>query len=189
MTVKGPVLQHNMKYLFLSMDSRSLSIDFIRIVCLITLSLIVLSGCGTQQVIEKNQSLKVNIGQQLPNEKKIKQSLYTQHQNWKATRYKLGGLSKKGIDCSGFVYLTFLSQFGIKLPRTTSQQADVGVKINNNDLKSGDLVFFKTGFKDKHVGIYLENRQFLHASSSKGVMISSIDNIYWKKKYWKATRL
>ena len=119
---------------------------------------------------------------------KIKQRLYSQHKLWQGTRYKLGGLSKKGVDCSGFVLLTFKEQLGITLPRTTREQAKKGTTISRSQLKAGDLVFFKTSIKVRHVGIYIEDEKFLHASTSKGVMISDLNNSYWRKAYWKAVR-
>ena len=149
--------------------------------------LLIISGCATQQkqpVFNKKSVSSENI-----QNNKIKKSLYLQHKEWKGTRYKLGGLSKKGIDCSGFVHVTFASRFGKKIPRTTRTQAKVGTNIAKRNLKTGDLVFFKTSPTVNHVGIYLENGQFLHASSSKGVMISRLDNVYWTRKYWKAVRL
>ncbi len=115
--------------------------------------------------------------------------LYAQHKSWKGTRYKLGGLSKKGIDCSGFVHITYKERFGKTLPRTTELQAKVGTGITRQQLRAGDLVFFNTSRKVRHVGIYIEDGKFLHASTSKGVMISNINNVYWKEAYWKAVRI
>ena len=90
----------------------------------------------------------------------------------------------------GFVYLTYRDNFSIQLPRTTEQQLQRGVKVNTQaDLKAGDLVFFKTGIWQRHVGIYLEKRKFLHVSTKKGVIISHLDNPYWKKRYWSAIRV
>lgn len=119
----------------------------------------------------------------------IKGKLYEQFQEWQGVRYRLGGLSKHGIDCSGFVYVTYKSRLGMKLPRTTKQQSKLGTEINKNNLKTGDLVFFKTGMFTKHVGIYLEKNKFLHASISQGVTISRLDNVYWKSSYWKSVRI
>jgi cell wall-associated NlpC family hydrolase len=65
----------------------------------------------------------------------------------------------------------------------------LGKKVSQNNLKPGDLVFFKTGLFSRHVGIYLDKRKFLHASTSVGVTISSLDNQYWKKNYWKSVRI
>jgi len=115
--------------------------------------------------------------------------LYAQYSQWKGTRYEIGGLSRKGVDCSGFVYLTFRSKFGVVLPRSTELQADVGKSVGRSGLRPGDLVFFKTGWFDRHVGIYLEHGKFLHASTSSGVRISDLDEDYWKSAYWKARRI
>ena len=125
----------------------------------------------------------------LSNEDAVKQSLYAQLNEWKAVRYDYGGLSKEGVDCSGFVYVTYLSNFGIALPRTAAQQAREGQLITQLQLRAGDLVFFKTGRVSRHVGIFVDQRKFIHASKSQGVMISSLDDWYWSKKYWKATRI
>jgi len=72
----------------------------------------------------------------------VKKVLYSQYEEWKSVKYKKGGLSKRGIDCSGFVYLTYLSVFGIKLPRTTEKMSPLGKKVSQEDLAPGDLVFF-----------------------------------------------
>ena len=125
----------------------------------------------------------------LPNTTPIKRVLYSQFHDWESVQYELGGLSKKGIDCSGFVYVTYRIKLGITLPRTTKLQSTTGRVVVQSHLKAGDLVFFKTGLSTRHVGMYIENRQFLHVSSSKGVIISSLDNPYWSKKYWKSTRV
>lgn len=110
-------------------------------------------------------------------------------EEWDDVKYKFGGLSKDGVDCSGFVYLTFWEQFGIKLPRNTELQVKLGKTIPQDKLKTGDLVFFKTGRTMRHVGIYLNNHKFIHASSSRGVTTSSLDSEYWSKRYWTAKRL
>lgn len=115
--------------------------------------------------------------------------LHRQYAEWQGTQYQLVGLSRKGVDCSGFVYLTFQKQFGINLPRTTAGQASLGSKISRKKLQVGDLVFFKTGKRFYHVGIYMEGHRFLHASSSKGVVVSSLDNPYWQNSYWLSRRL
>lgn len=125
----------------------------------------------------------------LSHTEKIKRILYSQFRGWRSVRYKAGGLSKKGIDCSGFVYITFLQKLGIRLPRTTELQAGIGPAVRKGRLRAGDLVFFKTGIKVRHVGIYIEDGKFLHASTSRGVTISSLDNSYWSDTYWKSVRI
>ena len=120
---------------------------------------------------------------------KILDLLYQQVEAWKGVPYRLGGLSKKGIDCSGFAYTTYLNQFNIRLPRTTYQQSQIGDHVFQRDLSAGDLVFFRIGYSTRHVGIYLENGLFAHASKSRGVMVSRLQDAYWSKRYWKAKRI
>ena len=149
---------------------------------LVTSLILLLTACANNHVDAKTNKIESSIS--------VKQVLYSQFFEWKAVKYQFGGLSKNGIDCSGFVYLTYLDSFSIQLPRTTEQQVKKGVKVNTQaNLKAGDLVFFKTGVRQKHVGIYLEKRTFLHVSTKKGVIISHLDNPYWKKRYWRAVRV
>lgn len=119
----------------------------------------------------------------------VKENLYAQYNEWKNTKYRIGGLSRNGIDCSGFVYVTFKSKLGMVLPRSTEFQVGLGEDIGKSQLRAGDLVFFKTGITVRHVGIYLENGRFLHASTSQGVMVSRLSDNYWKSAYWKGKRL
>lgn len=109
--------------------------------------------------------------------------LYQQHEAWQGTPYRIGGVNRSGIDCSAFVQVTFRDVFGMDLPRTTEQQSRMGQRINRQQLRPGDLVFFRNG---RHVGIYLEENKFLHASTTRGVMISNMDNSYWSRHFWKA---
>lgn len=111
------------------------------------------------------------------------------HREWKGVPYRYGGMSKRGVDCSAFVYLAYKDIIGKHLPRTTADQSSVGSKVSKRNLKMGDLVFFKTGWSTRHVGIYLSDSNFLHASTSQGVMISTLDNSYWRSKYWQSRRL
>ncbi len=126
-----------------------------------------------------------------PHSNNVLDQLYAQHQEWQGTPYKLGGYDKGGIDCSGFVARTYADLFDQQLPRTTTAQSKTGYLVKRDELKAGDLVFFKIANRGKlqHVGIYLENNQFVHASTSKGVTISNLANNYWQKSYWKAIRL
>tara|TARA_R110002073_G_C9349791_1_gene570648 strand:+ start:310 stop:810 length:501 start_codon:yes stop_codon:yes gene_type:complete len=162
------------------------------IVCLVMcLSVSLLVGCGSLQ-----EQKTVGFSQESIQGKavfadsyNIKHKLYAQFDEWRGVRHKLGGLSRRGIDCSGFVHLTFKSKFGLHLPRTTRLQSKLGAEIRKVELKAGDLVFFKTGMTSRHVGMYLEKNNFLHVSSKKGVTISKLDNIYWKSNYWKSIRI
>ncbi len=116
----------------------------------------------------------------------------SEHQNeWKGTRYRIGGTSKRGVDCSGFMQITFRDLFGINLPRMTVDQAKEGKKVSKSALRTGDLVFFNTGRgpNGKHVGVYVKNGQFLHASTKGGVIYSDLDSPYWSRTFWQARRL
>jgi cell wall-associated NlpC family hydrolase len=147
-----------------------------------------LSGCATTQ---KNlMYLKTSGNSVLLQNKAVARDILLSHYNeWKGTKYKYGGSGKDGIDCSGFVYQTFLSKFGIQLPRKSIIQGKVGVNISVSSLQPGDLVFFKTGFATRHVGIYIDNNEFMHVSENLGVTRSSLNEPYWSKRYWKARRI
>ncbi|MDK9705680.1 MAG: NlpC/P60 family protein [Desulforhopalus sp.] len=111
------------------------------------------------------------------------------YEKWRGTPYVDGGMSPSGIDCSGFTLLAYRDLFGVSLPRTAIEQAESGREVSRAALRTGDLVFFNTGRAKKHVGIYLAEDQFVHASLSKGVTLSSLDDSYWQEKYWQARRL
>ncbi|HFP9328450.1 TPA: bifunctional murein DD-endopeptidase/murein LD-carboxypeptidase [Raoultella planticola] len=119
----------------------------------------------------------------------VKSRLMDQYASWKGVRYRLGGSTRKGIDCSAFVQRTFREQFGLELPRSTSEQQDSGKSISRSQLRTGDLVLFRAGSTGRHVGIYIGNDQFVHASTSSGVTISSMNEPYWKKRYNEARRV
>lgn len=119
----------------------------------------------------------------------VKSRIMDQYADWKGVRYRLGGSTKKGIDCSAFVQRTFREQFGLDLPRSTYEQQEMGKSISRTKLRTGDLVLFRAGSTGRHVGIYIGNNQFVHASTSSGVTISSMNEPYWKKRYNEARRV
>lgn len=118
----------------------------------------------------------------------VKATLMAEYESWKGTPYRLGGESAAGIDCSALVQRIFRDGLDLDLPRSTSGQALIGRRIDRDALKTGDLVFFKPSRSGRHVGIYLGEGRFLHASSSKGVRISHLDNPYWQRHYWQSRR-
>ncbi len=108
---------------------------------------------------------------------------------WAGAPYQMGGMSRGGIDCSGFVYVTFRDVYGMHLPRSTDQLVDVGEEVDLDQVQTGDLLIFKTGFKQRHVGIYLGNGEFIHASTSSGVMSSNVYSPYWRDAYRQTRRV
>ncbi|WP_415884230.1 NlpC/P60 family protein [Neptuniibacter sp. QD34_54] len=143
---------------------------------------VVLSGCSS--TLKQSPAPTVSMQAQSP----VSQALLNQYNSWAGTPYRLGGNNRSGIDCSAFTQVTFRDQFGVDIPRTTRDQLGSGSNIDKGQLKAGDLVFFQTGYKQRHVGIYVQEGHFLHASTSKGVIISRLDNPYWQKHYWTARR-
>lgn len=110
-------------------------------------------------------------------------SLFGFIDNWFGTRYRMGGTSKRGIDCSALTSGLLLAVYGFAVPRTAREQYDVTTHINKDELKEGDLVFFNTHGGVSHVGLYLDNDYFVHSSLSQGVTISSLDDGYYAKRF------
>ena len=106
------------------------------------------------------------------------------------TPYQYGGESKSGIDCSAFTSAVYDQSVKLKLPRTTADQVKQGKQVLRDELKFGDLMFFNTtGTNPSHVGIYIGDDLFAHASEAFGVTISSIESSYYKKRYTEARRI
>jgi len=110
------------------------------------------------------------------------------------TPYRFGGTTRSGIDCSAFVLNVFGESTGIELPRVAAEQAELGDKVEKQELQKGDLVFFSQGGRVSHVGIVQEvtpegEIKFIHAATSRGVMISSLNDSYWGRKFRFAKRI
>ena len=110
-------------------------------------------------------------------------------ERWNGTPHELGGGSMRGADCSGLVQSVFSNQFNVNVPRTTERQVRVGSQVSQSDLQPGDLVFFRPGFKKRHVGIYIADGEFLHASASTGVTVSPLERSYWQEHWWQGRRI
>lgn len=102
---------------------------------------------------------------------------------WWGTKYRYGGTTKKGIDCSSFTGLLMGSVFGFALPRTAREQYAICSKLRKDDMLEGDLVFFNTRGGVSHVGVYLGENYFVHSSSTNGVTISSLNEAYYSKRF------
>ena len=116
-------------------------------------------------------------------------SIVSASMNYIGVPYVFGGTSPYGFDCSGYVQYVF-AKAGISIPRTADVQYEFGTPISTTDLVSGDLVFFSTyTYGASHVGIYLGDNNFIHASSSRGVTIDSLGSSYWSSHYIGARRI
>ncbi len=111
--------------------------------------------------------------------------------NYLDTPYLYGGVGKDGIDCSAFTQNVFSNSIGLNLPRTASEQFTSGVDVDENELAFGDLIFFNTTTRSYpgHVGIYLGEDLFAHASRSLGVTVSSLKSTYYKNRFIGARRI
>lgn len=110
-------------------------------------------------------------------------ALYNFIEDWWGTRYRYGGSTKAGVDCSAFTGALNREVFGLNLPRTARDQYAACDKVDREDLQEGDLVFFNTRGGVSHVGVYLGNSFFVHSSTHSGVTISSLDETYYNKKF------
>ncbi len=151
------------------------------------------SACGSSPkdrviISSKKASTSKNSGN-----KKIK-SIVSYAKTFNGTRYKYGGTTKKGMDCSGLVYTSFKKE-NIVLPRTSKTMATQGKPISLKKVDVGDLLFFKTNKRKNvisHVGLVVEVKgaiKFIHASTSRGVIISSLNENYWNKAFAVARRV
>lgn len=122
-------------------------------------------------------------------EKKVRATLDEAFKDWQGVPYVLGGNGYDGVDCSSFLQIVFADYFNIKLPRVTSDQIKTGKSVKKNQIKIGDLVFFKTGKRTLHAGVMINNQQFMHASTSSGVMISALQERYWSDAYLTTRRV
>jgi lipoprotein Spr len=109
---------------------------------------------------------------------------------WYGVRYRTGGNGSGGIDCSGFTVAVYAAAYGINLPRVSREQYRISRKISTTELQEGDLLFFNTrGSGVSHVGVYLGNNKFIHATVSKGVMVNGLFESYYIKRFLGAGRI
>lgn len=143
--------------------------------------LFTLFGCSTSQGQVSTKNSK--------SDPQMLAKIESHYNKWKKTPYRYGGTTLAGSDCSGLVMNFFKNRLSKNLPRSAAEQAKLGYKVTQP--KAGDLVFFKTGRSRSglHVGIYYDNGKFLHASTSKGVIYSNLNEDYWKKHYWMTRRI
>jgi cell wall-associated NlpC family hydrolase len=152
---------------------------------------LLLSGCAEKWPGHFQPGSVPPLGQRvdLSDSVRVRDVLLAEYSEWKGTDYRLGGLARDGIDCSGLVYVIFRSGLGVELPRTTGGQMRAGRHVPANRLRSGDLLFFRTSSGSTHVGIYAGKNSFIHASCKKGVTMSSLENEYWRSRLVEARRI
>ena len=141
---------------------------------LIILSIaLVLPSCGSKKYTVRSDSKAAKAADAMANLKS--KSLYKFITDWTGVKYRFGGLDKGGIDCSGFAFLLEKEIYGVTLPRISRDQANFARKKNYGALEEGDLVFFSFGGGNvDHVGVYLNNGFFVHASTNIGVIVDDL---------------
>ncbi|MCB2149322.1 MAG: C40 family peptidase [Deltaproteobacteria bacterium] len=150
---------------------------------LLILLTLITSGCATSSVPDPEPVLSTSGGAGTA------RMLRAEIQSWLGTPHRLGGLSRRGIDCSGLVVVLYEDLFDMRLPRTTTALMHKGRRVEKNNLTAGDLVFFKPATKFPHVGIYLGQGEFVHTSTSYGVTLSRMDDDFWRQCYLTSRRL
>lgn len=161
---------------------------------LIFLAGLSLSSCNSNRQLTRQQTDLLSRQFGFPIHKKDDLRLYTEAAQWLGVPYRSGGNTRKGVDCSGLVVQIYKQTYHKQLERTTSQIAKKNCrKIGKSKLKTGDLVFFNTTKKKRkainHVGIFLKNGYFIHASTSKGVMVSHLKEKYYHKVWRQGGRV
>lgn len=152
-------------------------------------ALLALSGCSGHQSKPVAKQVVAPVTPAQPDLIPVLAALHDQMHTWQDTPYQWGGTQLSGVDCSGFVWRTLKDRFNLPVERlTTHDLLKMGRPVKENKLQTGDLVFFRIN-GGMHVGFYDTRRNFFHASVSKGVIRSSLDNPYWQGVYYQARRL
>ncbi len=141
---------------------------------------------STKSSESSNHSIRKKYAEKLGvSESEIKnEKLYQFINDWYGVKYKYGGKDKAGVDCSGLTAALYLTVYKKTISSNTKDLVGEVKKVKESDLKEGDLVFFNTNGKSiSHVGVYLQNNKFVHASTKKGVMISDMNEPYFKQTY------
>lgn len=158
-------------------------------------SLILLVGCAgkqeltTSQVNLSNSGYKTEPASPSSIGRNVLNQISVFYDDWKDTPYRYSGSTNEGIDCSSLAQKLYKDLFAYQLPRTVEAQMKIGKPIREDQLHPGDLIFFRTGPRAKHVGIYVKGGTFIHASTSEGVKMSTFNNGYWNKRFIAARTL
>jgi len=166
----------------------------------------ILASCSKKQIpvssvkyssteISSEMKLFINGGaeRQLDTGRKKPKQIIKTAEKYIGTPHCMGGTTKKCLDCSGLTYISFAKN-KIEIPRNSQEQARYGrIIFDRNDLKKGDLIFFTKSYNTSdyitHVGIYVGNNKFIHTSTSNGVIITPLDNLWWSQRFVFGTRV
>ena len=138
---------------------------------------------------EKNQKFLISSTNFEKHSAKLHNALLKSFENWKGTKYVFGGDSIEGIDCSALTRRMYSEVFNFELPRITKDQIKVGRQVSKHNLKPGDILYFRPEGKYNHTAVYLGNSLFINASSSEGVVLSSLEDSYWSKYFVHGVRV
>jgi murein DD-endopeptidase / murein LD-carboxypeptidase len=152
-------------------------------------ALLLLTGC--QSAPRANSPPRTTALTAQPRKAIIPSAWKAEANRWVGVKYRKGGLDRAGIDSSGLTSRMYLAVAGKALPATIQDQSRCGNFVSRNDLQPGDLIFFISLSERMldHVGIYLGDKQFVHASPSKGVVVSSLLQDYYMERYHSARRI
>ena len=144
------------------------------------IALISVSSCA-----QRYQSKRYSVRRQIETGSLLQAAEY-----WLKTPYRYGGNNERGIDCSGLVCAIYREVYGLELPRSTRSQRHLGSSVRISHIRPGDLLFFRMKKGPvNHVGVYLGGNEFIHASSSRGVVISSLRDSYYRDRLSTARRV
>ena len=160
------------------------------------------SSCGTtkqkntnlydpKQVAELSQKLGIELNNTNKDDDR-NMALYAESSLWLGVPYRYGGNTRRGLDCSGLSHIIYKNAYGVTIPRSTAQLTKTKMKkVSRSDLKPGDLVFFATSrdrSKITHVGIYLKDGRFIHASTKRGVVVDNLTDGYYHDRWIRGGR-
>lgn len=165
---------------------------------LILMTCVIVSACSSNKVITASSSGKKKTDSHIvkPKEEKLtfyQKKIVKEAKSWIGTPYAYASAEKgKGTDCSGLVMKVYDTAMHYKIPRNSAKQAEFCTQLSDEEVEAGDLIFFATGqdpTKVSHVGIMVNTEEFVHSSSSKGVVISAVENPYFKRTFLKYGRI
>lgn len=154
-------------------------------ILIISIFILFMTACGiSREVTQPSGGTTVSTSSSnIESERVVLSKLRSAYDEWGGAPYLLGGSSKTGVDCSAFTRSVMRDYFDKDIPRHTRDQLQAGEPVRRNAVRPGDLIFFRTNRGVLHVGIAMENGDFLHASLSSGVMISNVGERYWAERF------